>query len=658
MGSRGRKGKRRESARPQAGEPKAKYEAVWPTVGAAPNWLRILLPLLVAGAAFVTFLPALDADFVNWDDDKLFLTNSHYRGLSWSHLEWMFTTTKMGHWQPLSWVTLGVNYKLYGMETRGYHLSNILLHAGCALTFYFLALRLLTLSIGPRNQLSGAHLRIAAAAAALFFAVHPLRVESVAWVTERRDLLSGLFFIMTTAAYLKSRTVERQRLLWYLAAVAVFILSVLSKAWGMTIPAILIVLDFYPLRRLRGRVRDWFARPALLIWLEKVPFVVIAALTAWKAINAQAGQLITVKSLAEHSLVCRAAQVGYGAAFYVWKTLLPLDLIPLYELPYRMNPWEPRFVLGAGAVVLAAGVLLALRRRWTAGLALAVCYLAIYSPVSGIAQSGPQLVKDSYSYLCCLSWAVLVGGLSIWCFRRWGAGAFAGAGCALALWIGVLGLLSWRQTGIWHDSKTLWTHTLSIDDNCAMAHNNLAVLLRKEDKFEDASRHYRRSLEIKPDDAHTNYNLGNCLKALGQYPEAIECYKNAIDFYKTATENRTEHYQAHLNLANTYRTLKRIPEAVEHHMVAARYRRDAELYELVARELRTVGRLQEAEKYFRKALQKKPGFFDAHYGLGKLLLQRGECPGALEHLRKAVKLEPDSEKAQRGLARAQAQCPG
>ncbi len=657
MGSRGRKGRRRQAARTRADEPKAKHEAVWPVVGAAPNWLRILLPLLVAGAAFVTFLPALNAEFVNWDDDKLFVNNPHYRGLSWPHLKWMFATTTMGHWQPLSWMTLGLDYKLHQMEPRGYHLSNMLLHAGCALAFYFLALRLLVLSIGLRNQPPRTIVRVAAAVAALFFAVHPLRVESVAWVTERRDLLSGLFFIMTITAYLKSRTAERQRLLWYLAAIAVFVLSVLSKAWGMTIPAILIVLDFYPSRRLRGRVRDWFALPSLLIWLEKVPFAVIAALTAWKAINAQAGQLITVKSLAEHSLVCRAAQMSYGAVFYVWKTLLPLDLIPLYELPYHMNPWEPRFVLGAGVVVLAAGVLLVLRRRWPAGLALAVCYLAIYSPVSGIAQSGPQLVKDSYSYLCCLSWAVLVGGLAIWCFRRWGTRAFAGAGCALALWIGVLGLLSWRQTGVWHDSKTLWTHTLGIDDNCAMAHNNLAILLRKEEQFEDASRHYRRSLGIKPDDARTHYNLGNCLKALKQYPEAIECYKRAIDYYKTATENRTELYQAHLNLGNTYRTLKRIPEAVEHHMVAARYRRDAELYELVARELWTVRRLKEAEKYFRKALKKKPGFFDAHYGLGQLLLQRGECTGALEHLRKAVELEPDSEKAQRGLARAQAQCP-
>ncbi|MCP4589350.1 MAG: hypothetical protein GY842_01265, partial [bacterium] len=394
MTARGKRGKRRRTGavRDAPADPPLALE--WSPTARAPIWVSWLLPLVVAVAALVTFWPALDAGFVNWDDDKLFLNNPNYRGLSWTHLQWMFQTTKMGHWQPLSWVSLGLDYLRCGMEPRGYHLTNMLLHAGCAVAFYFLAVRLLALSAG--GSASGSVLRVAGALAALFFAVHPLRVESVVWVTERRDLLSGLFFIVTISLYLRSRTASRHRWLWYGCAVVVFILSVLSKAWGMTIPAVLIILDFYPLRRFGVSGRPWLSRETLQACLEKVPFVIVAALIAQKAIDAQGGQVDTLKPLTEHGLTPRVVQVVYGAGFYFWKTLLPTDLVPLYELiQVQRNPFELRFVVTFIGVLVALVAIIVSGRRWPAGLALVGCYLAIYSPVSGIAQSGPQLVKDS-----------------------------------------------------------------------------------------------------------------------------------------------------------------------------------------------------------------------------------------------------------------------
>ncbi|MFH0982467.1 MAG: tetratricopeptide repeat protein, partial [Planctomycetota bacterium] len=415
-------------------------------------------------------------------------------------------------------------------------------------------------------------------------------------------------------------------------------------------------LDFYPLRRLGGRVREWLSPAALWVWFEKLPFAVIAALTAVKAVRAQAGQLETMKSLAEHPLLPRVAQMLYGAAFYVWKTLLPFNLIPLYDLnQVQKDPWEPRFVISALGVIVALAVVLGLRRRWPAGLALAACYLAIYSPVSGIAQSGPQLVKDSYSYLCCLSWAVLLGGVLVWSHRRWGPRIFGGVAGAAVVGVTALGVSSWRQTGIWRDSKTLWAYTLRMDDQCALAHNNLAILQKQDGDLHAACTHYERSLELNPADADTHFNYANCLKALKRYDEAIAQYRQAIELQKVIPR-RPVHEQAHINLGNTYRTLNRIPEAVEHHIAAAQARRDPELEELIARELRVLGRLEEAERYFRRALQRDPGFFEAHFGLGQLLLQRGECAEALRELSRATDLQPDSQTAARELARAQTEC--
>jgi len=668
MGSRGKKGRRKKSTSTRDGKPVAQPELARPTAGPAPRWLRVVLPVLVALAAFITFLPALDAGFVNWDDDKLFLAekNKLCRGLGWQNIKWMFETTTMGHWQPLSWVTFGVDHTLHGLEPRGCHRTSMLLHSGCAVAFYFLAVRLLTLGVGGRNPSSGAALRIAAALAALFFAVHPLRVESVAWVTERRDLLSGLFFIITITLYVKSRTVRRRRALWYVAAIAVFCLSVMSEAWGMTIPAILIVLDFHPLRRLGGRISSWFSRAAMWVWLEKVPFVVIAGMTALKAITAQQGQLKTAKSLAEHPLVPRLVQMGYGAAFYVSKTLLPTDLIPLYELSQvQKNPAELRFVVSVIAVVIVAIVLVLLRRRWPAGLALAVCYLAIYSPVSGLAQSGPQLVKDSYSYLCCLSWAVLFGGVLLWCHRRWGLRCFIGAACAGVVWCATLGTLSRYQTGIWHDSKALWTHTLRIDDNCAMGHMNLAVLLKQEGKVPQAAEHYRRSLDIDPDNPDAHFNYANSLKALKQYDSAVEHYERAIELQKTVKRRRT-HRQAHVNLGNTHLLLGNLDRAIEHHRIAAPRARQAELYNLLAVNLRKkAAQLQgdprralenEAEGNFRRAIKAKPQYPTALCNLARLLIERGRCDEAIEYLDKALEIRPTANEPRKLLARAQTEC--
>src|SRR5437773_2306132 len=273
-------------------------------LGRGPAAAAWMVPAGIALVLIACFLPTLRNDFVLWDDDLNFTDNPSYRSLSWRQLHWMFTTVHGGHYQPLSWVTLGLDYTLWGMNPTGYHLTSLLLHAVNAVLFYHVVVVLLrraavTASAG------------AAAVGALFFAIHPLRVESVAWASERRDVLSGLFYLATVLAYVRMAAAERTggARRWYLVSLACFVLSLLSKAWGMTLPIVLVLLDVYPLRR----------PPRLL---EKAPYAVLALGAAALAFLAQA-QVPAMRTLAEHGPVERAAQAAYGLCFYLWKTLGP-----------------------------------------------------------------------------------------------------------------------------------------------------------------------------------------------------------------------------------------------------------------------------------------------------------------------------------------------
>src|SRR2546430_1064005 len=242
-----------EPARTGAASPRSNASVA---LASAQEWVRWLVPLLVVLCTLAAFLPTLQNHFVNWDDDKNFLDNHHYRGLTWQQLSWMWTT-HLGHYIPLTWMTLGMDYLLWGMNPVGYHLTSLLLHAASAVVFYFVVVRILTLAL-PRLADRGHALVASAGFAALVSAIHPLRVESVAWVTERRDVLSGLFFLLTIFSYLRAADgggAGRGR--WLVASVGFYALALAAKAVVVTLPLLLVVLDVYPLRRLPDRWRDW-----------------------------------------------------------------------------------------------------------------------------------------------------------------------------------------------------------------------------------------------------------------------------------------------------------------------------------------------------------------------------------------------------------------
>ena len=370
--------------------------------------LRRLSPLLAAALAFLAFLPALGAQFVNWDDEVSFLRNPDYRGLGSAQIRWMLTTTLLGHWSPLTWMTWSVNHVLGGLDPWGYHLGNLLLHAATVALLCLVARRLLAAGFG----LPPARPAIAAGAfvAALVFGLHPLRAESVAWVSERRDVLCGLFYLLAVQAYLRGvaggARVERR---WWALSVGAFAAALLSKAIAVTLPLTLLLMDVYPLRR---RALGW---PALVA--EKLPYALLAAGAAALAVVArQEGGNITAYE--QYGVGARIALAGYTFWFYPWKLVWPAGLSPMYELPPRIGPGQWRFLGPLIAVAIVTTVLVALRRRWPAGLAVWLSSAIVLAPISGLVHSGSQLAADRYSYLSGLGFAVLAGAAVPWIARR------------------------------------------------------------------------------------------------------------------------------------------------------------------------------------------------------------------------------------------------
>ena len=492
---------------------------------------RWLVPALIGISTFIAFLPALQNGFVNWDDWKNLLENPNYRGLGWTELRWMFSTFYMGHYQPLSWMTLGLDYLLWGTGPFGYHLTSLLLHAANAALFYFLTLRLLSLSTASAAR--GLPVRIAAGFSALLFAIHPLRVESVAWVTERRDVLSGLFFLLTVLCYLKAVTGEKRDFARRMSlALVVYGLSLLSKAAGMTLPLVLLVLDIYPLRRLGGGPERWFGPECRRVWWEKMPFVLLAGACALAALLAQR-EVGALRTLERYDVPYRLAQALFGLVFYLWKSLIPLGLSPLYEAPFYFNLSARIFFLSAVIVLGLSIALWCARRSWPAGLASWVYYLLLLAPVLGFAQSGPQLVADRYSYLSCLGWAVLAGAGLLHGWRAWVSGRigreyfFVAVGMAGLVPVG-LGALTWKQVQVWHDSERLWRRVLLVTPESSFGQNNLGDLLSQRGELREAMERVRYALKLNPRFAEAHYNLGNILYMRGELDEAMKHYREAL----------------------------------------------------------------------------------------------------------------------------------
>lgn len=472
---------------------------------------------------FACYLPTLKNGFI-WDDYANLIENSNYRGLSCSHLYWMFTTYHDANYHPLAWLTLGLDFIMWDMHPAGYHLTNVMLHVINAVLFYFLIAVFLRQTNAGSNP-GAVGIQISALGGALFFAVHPLRVESVAWISTRGDLLCGVFYILTIIAYLKMNDHEAAGAgrKWFLLSLLFFTCSLLARAWGITIPLVFLILDVYPLRRLdfiNGSV------PILKRLLsEKIPFILLACGAGMLAFWIKKGSM---PLMTEHGIMDRFMQAAYGLCFYIIKTIAPIRLSPFYLLAKTFNPMEPEYILSALSAFGITSGLIVMRQKWPGVLTAWACYAVIVSPLLGFVQSGPQIAADRYTYIACMPFAVLAGGGMHRLWRALQGVKLYAVMSVICLGLLVLSVISYRQTRIWHDNLTFLDHILKLDPGNYIAYYDRGLLHEKQGAWADAIKDYTHVILLDPEHAKAYNNRGVLRNSQGDSVGAMADFNTAI----------------------------------------------------------------------------------------------------------------------------------
>jgi tetratricopeptide (TPR) repeat protein len=553
------------------------------------------------------FVPAVDNGFVNYDDRKNFLENGSFRGVGRPQVVWAFTTSHLGVYQPLSWLILEAEYASWGLDPRGYHVVSLVIYVLTVLALYALTVAVVARCRPGLERDDPGALRAGTCLAVGLYAVHPLRVEAVAWVSCQPYLPCALFSVLTVLAYLRAHgDPQRVGRGWLAGSLVLFAAALLSKAAAVSLPIVLFVLDVYPLRRLGpGRWRGPEARRA---YGEKVPFVLLSAVFTALAAWARARAMSQVPG---YGLEERAARACYGVWFYLLKTVAPVRISACYPLPLRISLTEPRFLVSALGVVAATALLVALRRRLPGVLAAWAAYLALLVPSAGLVPTGGQyLAADRYSLLPTMALAVLAAAALGEGLRRGGVmrGALLAAGIVAGL---ALVVQSRALCRTWHNSVALWSHAVaaSTGPNPFADFNLGLVLAEQPGKLSQARAWMDEAVRVGPNDPDLHSGLTIILARQGKIDEA---------------------------LAHTREALRLDPRNV-----AAR----VNLGNLLAIKGDTAG----AIAAYEQALRLDPGSADAHGNLGVVLAGRGRAAEAEAHLLDALRLNPNMALARRAL---------
>jgi protein O-mannosyl-transferase len=610
-----RKGKKERSV--TAPRPAVKAQALqdW------PGWTWPVAAAVLLAATFLAYWPVVHGGFV-FDDEVIVIGNKCVTASDGLYRIWF--TAENFDYLPITYSGFWLEYRLWEQKPLGYHLVSLGLHAVIVILLWLLLGRL-----GIAGAWWGA----------LIFAVHPVAVSSVAWISEQKNLCGLLFALTSLLLYLKFETSGHRS--WYALSVAAFVAALLGKASVVMMPFLLLLYRWRRAGKLRLADLAWTA-PFFLASL------VLGLVTIWFQVHrAIAGETVPIGNYLE-----RVYAAGYIVWFYIGKDLVPTHLSMIYpQWDYAQLQLWP-----TAALIAFLAVLWRLRRsgRWGQACWMGFgAFVLILTPVLGFVPMSFMrfaLVADHFQYPALPALAAIAGALAVGviesCRSRISANLSRSIAAACCLGIVVLAALTWRQAGAYKDSVTLWSDSVANNLNSSMAHYNLGVSLAKNGQDDEASDHYRKALEIDPDNVDAHLNLGVDLANRGQVGEAI-------DHYRKALEIKPDSAGLHNNLGNALIRRGKFDEAISHCRRAVEIKPDyADAHDNLGSALAGYGQVDDAIAHYRKALELKPGSAGAHFNLGNALIRRGQVDEAISHYRRALEIKPSYFEARDNLEHA------
>lgn len=548
-----------------------------------------IICLLIACLTFIIYAPALQGGFVNWDDDVYVYGSQKVRSIDFNSFKWAFTAEVASLWHPLTLISHSFVYAVWGTNPWGHHFVNILFHSFNTSLVFILAVRLIGFyNLGEEGLGKGA--LVAGTVTALLFGIHPLHVESVAWISERKDVLYTFFYLLGLLTYLKY-TISKgsKRHLFYTACLISFILALLSKPAAVTLPIVLLILDCYPLNRLekKGGLKGAV--------IEKLPFLLLSVLTSVVTIWAShlGGALWTSGQL---PIIAHIFIVVRAYIFYLSKMMMPLNLAPLYPHPVKINFLSSEYI-GSMSLFLAISLLSFKKNRLFSAVWL--YYIVTLIPVIGVVQAGEQAVADRYSYLPSLG-PFLLAGLGIGALFERGLKKRMHLAAIVALFIlgGILTSRTLNQISIWRDSISLWSNEIKFFPDLDLPYDNRGNAYAVSGNYQQAIIDYTRAIALNPRYAGTYANRGTVYRNMGKYQQALSDYSRAIEL-------EPENTMAYSNRGDTYNKL---------------------------------GNYQDAIRDYGMAIRLNPQFGEVYYKLGTLYSGIGDTNQAVVHYKKAATL--------------------
>ncbi len=598
-------------------------------------WYFLICIFLAASVAAV-YWPVRNYDFLMYDDNVYVSENAHVTsGLSWENVRWAFTHGWASNWHPLTWISHMLDVDIYAMHPGGHHFTNLVIHAANTVLLFAIF-----------EYMTGA--LWASAFIAAMFGLHPLHVESAAWVAERKDVLSTLFMILAMGAY--AVYVRRGGIGLYIGVLVLFAIGLMAKPMLVTLPFVLLLLDFWPLERIRfgaddlegGGIAAGVERKSLSYLIkEKIPFFVLSVISSVVTFIVQksSGSVVPFEHF---DLRIRLTNAATSYVAYIWKMIWPSRLAAFYPHQGDKMSIVAAFLCVILLVILTACfIYFGIRRKHLAVGWL--WYVVMLLPVIGLVQVGGQSMADRYMYM------PMTGLLIIITWGIWELTARLTQQKVLLVILagGVLSasaLVTANQIKYWQNSKTLFKRVIDVSPDAWYMHSNYANFLKDEGKVDEAIKHYRIAIGIKPDFAEAYCNMGNAFRKIDKLDEAVACYEKAIAL-------KPDFADAHSNLGMVFAQMQKRDEAMAQFNKALELKPDdVEAISSIGLLYAEEGQLDKAVEYYRKAIAVDPAYVIAHGRLGLILGNQGKYDEALEQFRIVLKAKPDDAEMWRNSA--------